>query len=217
MLKELCKLNGIEITNGQLEKFETYKNLMKKWGKRINITSILDDEGIEKKHFFDSLAGIIAFKKSKTPFKNKLIADIGSGGGFPGIPLAITVPESKFTLIEPRHKRVVFLEQVKRALNLHNVEIIGKRVEEIKDKKFDLLTMRAVENPKTATKLTEFLIKNGAILCIYRGKEPFLEKIANYKVKIIELNLKGVEFKRHFIFIDKHKDGEKENEYGKNR
>ncbi|SNR70785.1 16S rRNA (guanine(527)-N(7))-methyltransferase RsmG [Desulfurobacterium atlanticum] len=203
MLEKLCELNNIRLTKEQIKKFNTYKELLKKWGKRINITSILDDEGIETKHFFDSIVGIKAFKKAGIELKGKEIADVGSGGGFPGIPLAIMVPESRFTLIEPRHKRVVFLEQVKRALNLSNVEIVGKRVEEISNKKFDILTMRAVEDPEDAAKITKRFLDEGAVLCIYRGKEPFKENLKGLNIRNINLELKGVNFSRHFLFITK--------------
>ena len=211
MLENLCKLNNIPLSKVQMEKFNTYKELIKKWGKRINITSILDDKGIEVKHFFDSIIGIKAFEKAEIELKGKEIADVGSGGGFPGIPLAIMVPEAKFYLIEPRHKRVVFLEQVKRTLNLPNVEIIGKRAEEIKNGKFEILTMRAVEDPENAVKITENFLKEGAVLCIYRGKEPFEKEIEGFSIKKVNLDLKGVNLSRHFLFIKKgDKNGSKD-------
>ncbi|OMH41069.1 16S rRNA (guanine(527)-N(7))-methyltransferase RsmG [Desulfurobacterium indicum] len=203
MIKDLCTLNSISLLDEAFEKLEIYKSLLKKWGKRINITSILKDEEIEKKHFFDSLTGIKAFEKAGINLKGKHIADIGSGGGFPGMVLAVALPETNFTLVEPRHKRCIFLEQVKRTLKLNNVSIECRRIEEVKEKDFDILTMRAVEDPKSAVKITKPFLKNGATLCIYRGKEPFTDEIPGFTIEMINLDLKGVNFKRHFLFIRK--------------
>lgn len=203
MLKNLCELNDLNLPDEVFKKLETYKSLLKKWGKRINITSLLSDEEIDKKHFFDSLTGIKAFEKAGINLKGKHVADVGSGGGFPGMVLAVALPETSFTLVEPRHKRCVFLEQVKRALKLNNVSIECRRIEEIKEKHFDVLTMRAVEDPKSAVKITKPFLENRATLCIYRGKEPFTDEIPGFTIERVNLDLKGVNFKRHFLFIRK--------------
>ncbi len=201
-LRELCHLNGIELTEEELKKFEVYRELLKKWGKRINLTSLLTDREIEEKHFFDSLLGLLAFKKAGIEVNEKSFCDVGSGAGFPGIPLAIAVKSSVFTLVEPRKKRCVFLEEVKRQLKLKNVSVQCSRIEQVSGD-FDILTMRAVEDPESAVEITEHLLSKGALLCIYRGKEPFKGEIPGYRVKEIELEPKGVNFKRHFLFIEK--------------
>ncbi|WP_297446139.1 16S rRNA (guanine(527)-N(7))-methyltransferase RsmG [Desulfurobacterium sp.] len=201
MLENLCALNGITLPDEGFEKLEIYKSLLKKWGERINITSILSDEEIEKKHFLDSLTGIKAFEKAGINLKDKHVADVGSGGGFPGMVLAIALPETMFTLVEPRHKRCVFLEQVKRELKINNVSIECTRIEELTNKNFDILTMRAVEDPRSAVKITKPFLENRAVLCIYRGKEPFTGEIPGFIIERIDLDLKGVNFKRHFLFI----------------
>ncbi|WP_456396315.1 16S rRNA (guanine(527)-N(7))-methyltransferase RsmG [Desulfurobacterium sp.] len=203
MLKKLCELNNIELPDEVFKKLEIYKYLLKKWGKKINITSLLSDEDIDKKHFFDSLTGIKAFEKAGINFEGKHVADVGSGGGFPGMVLAIALPETKFTLVEPRHKRCVFLEQVKRSLKLNHVSIECKRIEELKEKHFDILTMRAVEDPESAVKITKPFLEKGATLCIYRGKEPFTKEMPGFTIEKINLHLKGVNFKRYFLFIKK--------------
>ncbi len=201
-LRELCHLNGIELTEEELKKFEVYRELLKKWGKRINLTSLLTDREIEEKHFFDSLLGLLAFKKAGIEVNEKSFCDVGSGAGFPGIPLAIAVKSSVFTLVEPRKKRCVFLEEVKRQLKLKNVSVQCSRIEQVSGD-FDILTMRAVEDPESAVGITEHLLSKGTLLCIYRGKEPFKGEIPGYRVREIELEPKGVNFKRHFLFIEK--------------
>ncbi len=201
-LRELCHLNGIDLTEEELKKFEVYRELLKKWGKRINLTSLLTDKEIEEKHFFDSLLGLLAFKRAGIEVNEKSFCDVGSGAGFPGIPLAIAVKSSVFTLIEPRKKRYVFLEEVKRQLKLKNVSVQCSRIEQVNGD-FDILTMRAVEDPESAVEITEHLLSKGALLCIYRGKEPFRGEIPGYRVREIEIEPKGVNFKRHFLFIEK--------------
>ncbi len=201
-LRELCRLNEIPITEEELEKFGVYRELLKKWGKRINLTSILTDREIEEKHFFDSLLGLVAFERAGLDVNGKRFCDVGSGAGFPGIPLAVLLKDSEFTLVEPRKKRCVFLEEVKRQLKLKNVSVQCSRVEKVSEN-FDILTMRAVEDPEGAVEITEHLLERGALLCIYRGKEPFGREIPGYRIREIEIEPKGVSFKRHFLFIEK--------------
>jgi 16S rRNA (guanine527-N7)-methyltransferase len=199
-LRELCLLNGIELKEEHLEKFEKYKELLKKWGRKINLTSILSDREIEEKHFFDSLLGLKAFEVYGFNPEGKSFCDVGSGAGFPGVPLAIVLGSSTFTLVESRHKKCVFLEQLKRELGLSNVKVSCSRIEE-HEGDYDMLLMRAVEDPKGAVEITEHLLKKKATLCIYRGKEEFKGELPGYELKHVSLKLSGVSFKRHFLFI----------------
>ena len=203
-LKTLCLKNGIELDSCKLELFERYKELLKKWGRRVNLTSILEDEEIEVKHFFDSLLGLKAFEALGFPVENRSFCDVGSGGGFPGVPLAVVLDSSEFVLVESRHKRCVFLEQVKRELKLVNVSVSCQRIEE-HEGRYDYLLMRAVKEPKRAVKMTEKFLEKGAVLCIYRGKERFEGKLEGYSVKEVEVVPEGGDFLRHFLFI--RKDG----------
>ncbi len=201
-LRELCRLNGIELKEEHYEKLEKFKELLKKWGRRINLTSLLEDREIEEKHFFDSLLGLKAFKEVGIDVEGVPICDVGSGGGFPGIPLSVVLETSPFTLVEPRKKRCVFLEEVKRQLKLKNVTVECKRIEEV-DGDFRLLTMRAVEDPEDAVEITKHLLERGAVLCIYRGRESFEGELPGYKVSEVTVRPKGVDFIRRFLFIEK--------------
>ncbi len=199
-LIELCRLNGISLNEGEIEAFERFKSLLKKWGKRINITSVLNDRDIEERHFFDSLLGIKALKAFGIEPEPLSFCDVGSGGGFPGIPLAIVLKTSTFSLVESRHKRCVFLEQVKRELGLGNVNVFCTRIEEHFGE-YDVLLMRAVEDPKTAVKITKHLLDRGAILCIYRGKEIFSGKIPGFEYENVFIDIVGISLNRHFLFV----------------
>lgn len=151
MNKEIF-LNGMtelsaDITNEQTEKFVRYSSLLVEWNKKMNLTAVTDDDGISVKHFLDSVLPIYHTDLNKC----RTIADVGTGAGFPGIPLAIMLSDVKFTLIDSLNKRVTFLKEVCAELNLDNVECIHARAEELGKtaqfrEKFDAVVSRAVAN-----------------------------------------------------------------------
>ena len=108
------------LTELQLDKFKTYRDLLLDWNEKFNLTTILDDKGIINKHFRDSLS----LGKFKDLNKTKVIADVGSGAGFPGIPLKIKYPNLKLIIIEVNQKKISFLEELINKLDLKNTEII---------------------------------------------------------------------------------------------
>lgn len=136
------KLN-IDLTNVQVEKFYTYMNLLLEWNENINLTAITEPEEIIKKHFIDSLT------IKKYIDNNSSIIDVGTGAGFPGIPLKIVSNNNKIVLLDALNKRLNFLNEVIEQGNLKNIETIHFRAEEAgKNKeyreKFDIATSRAV-------------------------------------------------------------------------
>ena len=147
---------SMNFTAVEYDRFMLYMNLLKEWNEKINLTAITDSEEIVKKHFIDSIK---CFKAE--PFKTcKSIIDVGSGAGFPGLPIAIMRPEVKITLLDSLNKRVNFLNTVISALGLKNVTAIHGRAEEEARKKehrekYDLVTSRAVAN---MTSLSEYCI-----------------------------------------------------------
>lgn len=120
------KLLGIEVTNKELSKFEKYKDLLKEYNQKFNLTSITNDLDIYLKHFYDSLC-LFKIKELK---ENKILLDIGTGAGFPGIPLAIINSDLKVYLLESNTKKCEFLKIVKQELNLNNIEVINSRAED---------------------------------------------------------------------------------------
>lgn len=129
---------NITLTTEQLAQFDLYASLLVEWNEKFNLTAITDREGIFIKHFYDSLL-------LQAPFKNTdTLCDIGSGAGFPGIPLKIAYPQLKVSLMEPTGKRCVFLNEVINQLKLTDIEVLNYRAEEYKEKKFTYTTARAV-------------------------------------------------------------------------
>jgi 16S rRNA (guanine527-N7)-methyltransferase len=139
---------GQKIDNRQLEQFETYYRELIDWNRRVNLTAITDYDDVQIKHFLDSLTVVLALKR---PFDQKVlkVIDVGTGAGFPGIPLKITLPKIRLTLLETTVKRVRFLEHITNILGLKGVEILTGRAEvfgrsiEYREK-FDVVLSRAV-------------------------------------------------------------------------
>ena len=147
-----------------VEKSELFMSMLLEYNEKFNLTAITDKDEIEIKHFIDSLQGSKYVKDENL--------DIGSGAGFPGIPLAIVNPEKKFTLVDSLKKRVDFLTAVKEKCGLDNVEIYHKRAEDIsKSKKYGLVTARAVAPLNILCEYCLPFVEIGGIMLAYKGKK----------------------------------------------
>jgi 16S rRNA (guanine527-N7)-methyltransferase len=120
---------GLTIDQRQVEQFETYYRELIDWNQRINLTAITDYEDVQIKHFIDSLTVVLALKKPLKQNTLKVI-DIGTGAGFPGIPLKIMMPEIRLTLLEATGKKAMFLEHITHNLALAGIEILTGRAED---------------------------------------------------------------------------------------
>lgn len=185
-LLELKKL-GIELTEEQKEDFNKYYLLLTSWNKKFNLTSILEENDVYLKHFYDSCCLIKSGK-----LNDKLtLCDIGTGAGFPGLVIAIIKPNIKIILIESNGKKSTFLSEVKKELNLSNVEIINDRAEnysKINREKFDLITCRAVSDLSILLELCIPALKiNGYFIPL---KAKITEELNNSKDVLNKLNCK---------------------------
>ncbi|MCX7885118.1 MAG: 16S rRNA (guanine(527)-N(7))-methyltransferase RsmG [Caloramator sp.] len=156
LMKKGCKIYGIDIEDEKIEKFIKYKEMLKQWNEKINLTAITEDEGIIKKHFLDS----ISIFSSGVIKENHYVIDIGTGAGFPGIPMKIMMPSLNVLLLDSLNKRINFLNEVIKELSLNNIKAIHGRAEDIVREseyreKFDIVTARAVAN---LTILSEYCI-----------------------------------------------------------
>lgn len=204
----------IEFDDKQINQFYDYMNLLLEWNEKINLTAIVEPEEVILKHFIDSLT------INKYIEKNKTIADVGTGAGFPGIPLKIYRPDLNVTLVDSLNKRINFLNEVIDKLDLKEISTVHSRVEDFgRDKKyresFDYVTARAVAN---LTTLSEYLIPitkvNGKCICM-KGNDV-KEEITNSKnainllggkiSKIDEFKLPNSDISRNVIIIDKMKN-----------
>ncbi len=158
----------------------TYIKLLQQWGKVHNLTASLKYEEIEA-NILDSVYPL-SFIENFNSF-----ADVGTGAGYPGMLLAIARPDVKAVLIEPRAKRVAFLNFVKSALKLQNVEVLQSRVEDLDFQQFDLITSRAVSNTSLLLELTQNLSDDNTAYLFYKGslcqEEIKNAQLQNYEVK----------------------------------
>ncbi len=191
------KHNGIDLTQEQLEQFEIYYELLVDWNQRVNLTAITDREQVFYKHFFDSLS--LSFCVS---LENEVkLADIGSGAGFPGVPLAIAFPNIKVTIVDSLQKRITFLEHLIERLNLKHVQCIHGRAEEIGRnenyrEQFNLVTARAVARLQVLNEYCLPFVKVGGLFAAM--------KAVDVKKEIVEasrsLQLLGGKMERTYQF-----------------
>ncbi|MCE5312481.1 MAG: 16S rRNA (guanine(527)-N(7))-methyltransferase RsmG [Nitrospiraceae bacterium] len=147
-----------------IDSFELYRAELQKWNKVHNITSITDDREIIIKHFLDSLLYLKALPAGKY-----ILCDVGSGGGFPGLPIAMVSPDAEVALLEPSRKRVAFLRHMRRLLNLANVEIIDCKAEELVESEFDVVVTRATFSIADIMKKAGHLLKPGGFFVLSKG------------------------------------------------
>lgn len=171
--KDFCLYFEEEIDDNKIQKFYDYMNLLVEWNKKINLTAITEEKDIILKHFVDSLTVLKYIKE------NKSIVDVGTGAGFPGIPLAIMNDSLKITLVDSLNKRINFLNEVCNKINLENIKAIHARAEEFGQdnnyrESYDVAISRAVAK---LTVLAEYLLPlvkvGGKIICM---KGPDIEE-----------------------------------------
>ena len=206
-----AKQINVGITEEKANIFYKYNNLLLEWNKKINLTSITDEREIILKHFIDSLSINKYIKSAES------LMDIGTGAGFPGIPLKIVNENKKFILVDALNKRINFLEEVKNNLNLKDLELIHSRSEDLaKDliyrENVEIVTSRAVANLRVlAEYMLPFVKLNGLCICM-KGpnvKEEIIEaengiNILGGKIeKVDRIMLPESEIERNIILIRK--------------
>lgn len=149
---------GLELSSTQTKQFELYYQELLEWNTRINLTSITDYEEVQIKHFFDSITVTLALAKQEMDKPDLSIIDIGTGAGFPGLPLKILLDQSRLVLLDSIAKKAAFLRHISQQLKLSNVEVVTGRAEEIARlpsyrQQFDLVVSRAVASLPTVVEL----------------------------------------------------------------
>lgn len=173
---------GISITDKQLEQLNKYYKALVEWNKRINLTSITEENDVYLKHFYDSLT---LFKEYDLT-KDISLCDVGTGAGFPGIVLKIVFPNLKITLVDSLQKRLKFLDYVIKLLNLKDVELVHERMEDYSkqnEEKFDIITSRAVAKTKILVEISFKALKISGHLILM--KSSFEEELSDAE-KIIK-------------------------------
>lgn len=193
MNKELFKVelekNGIRLSEQQEEQFAYYFKRLVEQNKLHNLTSITDEEGVYEKHFFDSISVGFNFD-----LNNLDVVDVGSGGGFPGMPLRIAFPKMKLSILDSTAKKIVFLDNLAKEMKLENVTPIVSRAEEYKGKKFDVVTARGVANLTMLLELVCNLVKKDGYFVAMKGSK-FQEELeaAKNAIKVLGFELERKE------------------------
>lgn len=188
---------GIELTKKQNHQFIQYYELLTEWNSFMNLTAITEFDDVMKKHFTDSLSLIKVLPDIRE--KSYRLIDIGSGAGFPGIPLKIAFPHLQVVLLDSLNKRINFLNEVIRQLDLNEIEPIHGRAEDIAGKKeyreyFDICVSRAVANLSTLSEYCVPFVKKGGYFVSYKS-EKIVEELenANKAIDILGGSFEGQE------------------------
>ena len=188
---------GVELDDEQLRALTAHLDLLDEWNARMNLTAIRDRPSQLTKHVLDSL--------SVRPFlRGARIADVGSGAGFPGIPLAVVEPARRFVLIESTGKKCRFLEHVRDTLGLTNVEVAQARAEAYEPAaRFDTVIARAVGQLADLVKNAGGLVAGGGRLLAMKGRYPTDELAKGFSgwkvVAVHKLHVPGLDEERHLV------------------
>ncbi len=207
----------IKIESFQIDQFLQYYELLIEWNSFMNLTAITDFESVLKKHFVDSLSLIKAIPDLDQVSYS--VIDVGTGAGFPGIPLKIAFPNLKMVLLDSLQKRVLFLKEVISVLDLQNIEVIHGRAEDYAKpgqmrENFDLCVSRAVANLSTLSEYCLPFVKKGGIFVSYKSEKITEEyEKAKFAIKTlggdyenqIEFFLPGSDIYRNLFLIKKEK------------
>lgn len=209
----------LQLDDRQKEQFNQYYQLLVEWNKVMNLTGITEYDEVNEKHFIDSLAIV----KAVDPGKIESVIDIGTGAGFPGIPLKIAFPHLKVVLLDSLKKRINFLDEVIRTLELKDILTLHGRAEDYAKQKeyresFDLCVSRAVANLATLSEYCLPYVKTGGKFVSYKSgtvdeelqqSKKAVHVLGGNLLETVKFQLPGTEIGRSFVMIQKVKETNK--------
>jgi 16S rRNA (guanine527-N7)-methyltransferase len=213
LYKESCQIIGLRLSEAQLGAFKIYEEELMIWNETMNLTAIRESGQIRSKHFLDSLTCMLVWGENR-PVS---LIDVGTGAGFPGIPLKIVMPQLKLTLVESVGKKVNFCKHIASRLNLDKVEIIKARAEELGQdlvhrEKYDWAVARAVANMPVLAEYLIPLVRIGGGVIAQKGEsgpaevhkaDRAIHILGGHIRQLIPIALPGVAEERYLIVIDK--------------
>ena len=198
LLAEGISALGMRPSRQQLSAFMSYLSELKKWNRAHSLTSLKTDREIVVSHFLDSLLFLKVLPDSAAS-----VADVGSGAGFPGIPMKIMRPSLKMVLIEPTKKKAVFLRHICHLLGLQEIEIIDKRLEEVKNIRADAAVTRALFRAAEFAEKAKHILEPAGLLILSKGPsaKTELEEMELSEIDVREIDLPYAGMKRALIIL----------------
>jgi 16S rRNA (guanine527-N7)-methyltransferase len=210
---EALRLFGVHLTGRQVIALTLYERQLLEWNQRFNLTAIRDTEGIRVKHFLDSLSCVLAWKANPP----QRLIDVGSGAGFPGIPLKIIYPAMRLTLVESVRKKVRFCEHIIEQLGLEKTEVLQQRAEEVGQmpqhrEKYDWAVARAVADMRVLVEYLLPLVEVGGTMLAQKGEngpaevhaaEKATQVLGGHVRQLVQVTLPGVVEQRYLVLVDK--------------
>jgi len=191
-LKTTLINDNIELPDNFFYNIQKYKENLFKWNKIHNLTGAKDENTLNE-FIYDAVFPVSFLPKVET------LMDIGTGAGFPGMILALALPKTQVTLVEPLSKRASFLQFIKADLELQNVTVVKQKVQNMQPQIFDLITSRAVTDTQMLLQLSENFRDENTKFLFYKGEKVYEEIPKGMKYKVIETK------KRHYLFLGEEK------------
>jgi 16S rRNA (guanine527-N7)-methyltransferase len=195
---------GIDLDASQLTTLWRYAQMLRERNEHVNLTSIVSPEGILTLHMLDSLSIVPHLGDAQR------IIDVGTGGGFPGIPLAVACPQRGFTLIDGTQKKIRFVAEAIAALDIRNAQATAARAENYPEKNFDVVTVRAVASLAEVVHNAGGLLGPRGRLLAMKGKSPadeLRELPRGWHAEVIALKVPGLDAERHLVVISRQRSG----------
>ena len=206
---------GLKLSTEQLERFQRYYEVLTDWGERVSLTSVKDEEGIQRRHFLESAALIPILEQEGLSLTDKSLIDIGSGAGIPGIPLKILDPTIKLTLVEAKQRKAEFLATLLKELEMTDVVVIPRRSEETAHnanhrEQYNFAVAKALAPLSTLIELTLPFLVMGGVLIAPKGKNAEREvAVADVALETLKGSIRYVgpiplaDKKQRIILVDK--------------
>lgn len=215
LVREAQEVFNVHITGRHVVALMTYEKELMEWNQKFNLTAIRDSESIRTRHFLDSFSCVLAWTLRANP-PNSLI-DVGTGAGFPGIPLKILYPNLKLTLVESVGKKAMFCQHIVRVLGLDHVEVVKARAEDVGQdpahrEQYDWAVARAVANLNILSEYLLPLVKLGGTMLAQKGEsgpaeaqsaEKAMKLLGGTLRELVMVNLPGVAEDRYLVLVDK--------------